>query len=477
VIIFEKEISDYYNQPFEDMYKDLLSIKKDEYHINDKIVITAYKKTDKSLWKHFYKIIQTLDIPTSFIYVYSNDDEVQTFIKEFCNDVINFTRSGRITKFDREETFCIFPFTQIEVNPSGTISPCCAIDQDKLYKWPNIKNTTLEKAFYSKPFKKLRDEFRQGNKSDACVDCWRDEKKNITSLRQFGIIDFSNEYYTTDIFENPKIRNLDIKLGISCNLKCRICSKNNSSLWYAEDKKYNNVPKIHELDYSIDIHNEFWLEKIKQFKDIRFLTFKGGEPLLDTKHLKILQTLIDEGRTNVRIHYNTNGTIFPYKHLELLSMFNNVTFILSIDNLKEKFEYERNGVNWDTVKSNLKKFSKLDRKKFTIHFRTTVSIFNVLDLTTIYRYAKNLGFGVSFGHVINPDYFNLNNIPISKRQSIINYLKSSPYKEVQRIANIFNSTYNDLNSKFWDRVKEIDRRRNQDFTSTYPKIAEIMNIN
>ena len=100
----------------------------------------------------------------------------------------------------------------------------------------------------------------------------------------------------------------------------------------------------------------------------------------------------------------------------------------------------------------------------------------MLDLTTICKYAENLGFGLNFGHVINPGYFNLNNIPISKRQNIINYLNSSPYKEVQRIANIFDSTYNNLNRIFWDRVNEIDKRRNQNFNITYPEMSEIMKL-
>ena len=90
MIIFEKEISEYYDQPYDAMYNDLLAIKKDEYAPDEQIVFTAYKKTDKSVWKHFYEIIHLLDIPTFFVHIKSNDKNVGKYIHEFCNNDINF---------------------------------------------------------------------------------------------------------------------------------------------------------------------------------------------------------------------------------------------------------------------------------------------------------------------------------------------------------------------------------------------------
>ena len=74
VIIFEKEISEYYTQPFEDMYRDLVSIKKDHY-TNEQIIITSFGWTNKNIWRHFFRIVNSIDIPTYFIKVKTVKDE------------------------------------------------------------------------------------------------------------------------------------------------------------------------------------------------------------------------------------------------------------------------------------------------------------------------------------------------------------------------------------------------------------------
>jgi len=86
VNIFEKEISDYYNQPYEDMYYDLLAIKKDKYNNNDKIIITAYNDTDEHIWKHFFKIVKFLDIPTFFIHIKTDNEKLKFYIQVFLDE-------------------------------------------------------------------------------------------------------------------------------------------------------------------------------------------------------------------------------------------------------------------------------------------------------------------------------------------------------------------------------------------------------
>jgi len=475
VIIFEKEISEYYDQPYDAMYNDLLAIKKDEYAPDEQIIITAYKKTDKSIWKHFYEIIHLLDIPTFFVHIKSNDKNVGEYIHEFCHDDINFEKTGSITVFERPDSFCITPFINAEVDVDGTIKPCCIIQTNPNY--PNIKNTTLDAAYQSELFQKIRQEFTNGHYPEVCSNCWKKEKVGITSQRQRDKESFKKEYYTTDIFQKPEIKHLDLKIGFRCNLKCRICSNRYSSAWYAEDKKYQNVPTIHEIDYMVDAGKDFWINQIEQFDSVASISMKGGEPLLDHTHLKMLKKLLKLGKKDVKIHYNTNGTIFPEQHLEVLNEFDNVAFTLSIDNIGDRFEYERNGVLWEKVNLNLEKFSRLDKSNFQINVYASISLLNILDLTETLEHASSLGISSETGYVDDPAYFSILNIPINNRQYIIDYLESSPYERVREVSGrLKQNTYNNLNDEFWQKVHEIDQRRGQNFAETYPEMAEIMSL-
>jgi len=458
VIIFEKEISEYYDQPYDAMYNDLLAVKKDVY-VDEQIIITAYCPTDEAIWQHLYSILELLDIPLFFVHIKRNDD-----LKMIKN-----------SKFNRSDSFCITPFINAEVKQNGSISPCCELQSEYLY--PKIQHTTLDSAIQSEVFHKLRQDFINGAYPDACQNCWKKEKVGITSKRQRDKWLFAKEYYTTDILEELKIKSLDLKIGFRCNLKCRICSNSFSSAWYAEDKKYHEVRDIHEIDYMFDAGKDFWINQIEHFDDIEHISMKGGEPLLDHTHLKMLEKLLKLGKKDVKIHYNTNGTIFPEQHLEVLNEFDNVAFTLSIDNIGNRFEYERNGVPWEKVKSNLENFSKLDRSKYRIDFFTTVSLMNVLDLTGTTNYADSLDFKHELGYVDDPAYFNILNIPINNRQYIIDYLEASPYERVREVSGrLKQDTYNNLNDEFWQTIHMIDLRRNQNFAEIYPEMAKIMSL-
>jgi hypothetical protein len=133
-------------------------------------------------------------------------------------------------------------------------------------------------------------------------------------------------------------------------------------------------------------------------------------------------------------------------------------------------------MSWGLVDSNLQKFSTLDRNKFFLDFHTTVSAFNILDLDNILNYANNLNFTHELSFLYEPRYFSIDNIPIDKRQQIIDYTDKSKHPRVREISKkLKESTFYNLHTEFWQNIDAIDLRRNQNFTKTYPHIAKIMN--
>jgi len=126
VIIFKKEISDYYLQPFADMYNDLKKIHKTEYK-NEEIVITAFGWTNENIWSHFFRIVNAIDIPTYFIRVQTNNPDIKRIVQKQCktyvphDNVVDVnivlkpleTTSNINNKFDIDKNFCINPFNNL----------------------------------------------------------------------------------------------------------------------------------------------------------------------------------------------------------------------------------------------------------------------------------------------------------------------------------------------------------------------------
>ena len=96
VIIYNKDITDYYVQPFADMYNDLSAIKKDEYTI-ERIVVTAYGTTDEGIWKHFLNIVKTIDIPIFFITVKTNCTYTKQLVEKLCGQIIPYENTIKVT--------------------------------------------------------------------------------------------------------------------------------------------------------------------------------------------------------------------------------------------------------------------------------------------------------------------------------------------------------------------------------------------
>ena len=124
----------------------------------------------------------------------------------------------------------------------------------------------------------------------------------------------------------------------------------------------------------------FWNNLRELLPNIKYFEFTGGEPFMIQEHFDLLQYAVDQGYAkNIDIHYNTNGTQWPDAH-ELWSHFKRVDIAFSIDNVEDRFEYERYGANWNEVTTNITKFHQLRDQypnKITTQVCMTINIQNV----------------------------------------------------------------------------------------------------
>ena len=117
-------------------------------------------------------------------------------------------------------------------------------------------------------------------------------------------------------------------------------------------------------------------------------------------HFKILMHCVEKGYAkNIDIHYNTNGTHYPeYAVKEIWPHFKRVEIAFSIDDIKERFEYQRHPAKWEAVNEKIIKFKNSNLKNLSTQICTTISIFNVMYIDELAPFVNNW----------NPDFWYIN---------------------------------------------------------------------
>lgn len=272
------------------------------------------------------------------------------------------------------------PFTGLATREDGAIKICC---RSQPIGW--IQKESLESAWNNNTMQEVRRQVLCGERPDVCKPCFDLEDQGVESLRQRhinGIIPEARinlypdalqqlqEDYTMP-FEFPT---MEIKLNNLCNLKCRMCNPLDSTSWkdWEEVKpfyeKENNylVPTISKLvnvpgQYigPFDDTDNWWNSFEKLIPHFRRVEFAGGEPLMDPQHYKILDMLKPYGK-NIEIKYATNGTTLGISKNRTIHdywpYFRSVAVNVSIDGIRDVYNYIRGNGDFSLVEQNIKVF-------------------------------------------------------------------------------------------------------------------------
>lgn len=266
----------------------------------------------------------------------------------------------------------------VTVFPDGGIAPCCEIDFS-----------------YRKPLSEINNpdrfqDLKTAQPPKACKKCVHAEASNLPSYRQ------TFNHYTQGI------QHVDIRNTNECNLKCRYCGPHYSNQWSKE---------LGIKDYTQHTDIEQYLPDLLT-KDLKKMYFTGGEPMMNKDHWAILQTLIAQGKTDVVLQYNTNGTTLQVKDTDIFSIwskFKQIELTVSIDAKGELFEYIRSGARWHIVEKNLMKLRQYTNINVTV--TPVISIMNIWQLADFLKYLQFKDLKCSPIILYGPDYLSVNAIP------------------------------------------------------------------
>lgn len=384
------------------------------------------------------------------------------------------------------ENFCVLPWLHIQTQPNGFAYPCCQYS----YSSPigDVTKNTLDEIANGEEIKLLRKNMMNGVKIEQCLEC------NKTSKDENNLRNEFNNFYkdiipdlikNTDVdgtYENWKLKFVNVRYSNLCNFACRTCGPDNSSLWAQENNLSNPVVNITDKvpNYIDDI--------IKKLHEIDFINFTGGESLLVDENWQILDEIINQNLTDIKITLITNLSKLQYKNrnlIEYAKKFKNFTIIVSLDSIQERANLYRHGTNWDVMENNLK---ALKNNNINFIINVTIGAMNVWHFPDAenYLYEKEL---------IGPNTVVLNNLVYQRFLStkiLPIEFKKEVIKKIEKHQNYLEEK--NLNSKNWNNIKDymleedhtfllknfikfnkfLDKKRGEKFLQVFPELKKIM---
>ena len=383
-----------------------------------------------------------------------------------------------------KSNICPAPWYHMSTDTNGSIRPCCRYaqpHQQDQYKMPFMKDGNINQIWNGEKFKKLRQAFIDNKKPKECEICWKEEENNIRSYRQ-NLTDwfpycFDNVNFDKNVAPPPT--SFDFKVTNLCNMKCRICGPTASSLFLEEAKQYTNIeydPQYLQSNKITQTSNrEVFLNWLPH---IRRIEITGGEPLVSPENKEMIELMVEKKEAHhIDLQITTNGKIFNKKFNENFKLFERVILCLSIDDIKERFEYQRYPSNWKKVKQNIDNFFELDKDdNIEVFIYCTVSNHNVFYLDEYCQYFSYLNDNkYNFGLLHHNDYWSIQNLHPYAKQLLIDKLYD--INKLQSVVDFLRGkSDNDLTHRFLHECKRFDRLRNQNFKITFPEWYEILSM-
>ena len=407
------------------------------------------------------------------------------------------------------------PFTGLATREDGAVKACC-----RSHPVGFIQDQTLEEIWNNDTMRRIRQQVLHGERPAECAPCFNLEDQGVESLRQRHINGVIPESRITlyphalngmdENFRMPfEIPTIEIKMNNLCNLKCRMCNPMDSTSWNDWDeieshyKKEDNflVQKIVDLnlknkpflDSFVDTPN-WWESFEKLLPYFRRVEFAGGEPLMDPTHYKILDMLAPYG-DNIEIKYATNLTMLGKSNRTVWQYwpkFKSVAVNVSIDGIRNSYEYVRGNASWAELINNIKQIQTIPNVSRIVG-AVAVQVSNILVLDKMIKYfLDDLGIVfytnmVQYPNVLSAQClpFDLRDLAIKRLQSVrlqvhtFKYVIENPillnltYNQIDGIINFLNAK--DESAKWPETVNfnhALDKTRGQCFEQVTPEFKD-----
>lgn len=269
---------------------------------------------------------------------------------------------------------------------------------------------------------------------------------------------------------------LELNIDVNCNAACLSCNTESSTTW----KKYEYKHRIHDhgiiKDYAPDLLQQ--LIDTVPMDHVERVVIAGGEPFYSETHIRLIEHLqkIHPDLGKISLTYYTNGSLFPTDYvIEKWKKFKRVTIGVSIDGIKDRFEYLRWPLKWHRVMRTMEQF--IDRTNVWFTFNVTTSPLNVFDFQDITNWAyetfpKNRLLHPEFPARFNPAAhpLNLSLAPLELREECKKIF--GPEYPANKFFKIAPLPKKDDIVRMIEYIQKHDRLRRLNWRTTFPEVTK-----
>ena len=389
---------------------------------------------------------------------------------------------------------CGYPFYAIRNGPSINYAPCC---------WARTKsvcgpqNTPAIDYFKGNIFNEMRRDMLRGEKSDLLLDtcslCYKNEENNGSSARLQSEVDWNVlDNFDSDgkmIDNNNRFIKLELNaFGNHCNLECYECQPDNSSRreerlkkmgtkWQAILGKYSFVDRDVKKKDKV-LWKEFVNDLVQHSRNIKMLSFCGGEPMSMVSHFDILDALIDSGDSKeIELYYVSNMTMFTLSKMKrYIDKFKWMNIQWSVDGIGERNYWLRYPTNWNNTVKNV-----LDVQQYLYYTKPwkigkieatiTPSLLGVLKLRETVDWMNKhdlMQDNPMINRIDEPKICQTRHLPDEIKQKIGDDVKSVSEYHYNDMMEQRDPYYFGLAIKYFDAL---DKSRGTDWRATFPELA------
>ena len=272
------------------------------------------------------------------------------------------------------------PWGSIYVETDGRVDNCC-ISRNNL---GNLHQNKLIDIVSGPNNIAVKQQMLNGERVKGCRDCYPPTSgfSDKTYLRDNQIQDFSVWEPDGELFngvDNFRLRYADLRFRNTCNYGCVYCTPTLSSTIASELKQFVIIDESAIADVTqYFVNNAHTLKKVYM---------AGGEPMLIKENQVILQRLLETNPDCVFL-VNTNLSMIRNNRIfDLLTKFANVEWLISVDDMGEKYNYIRYPGDWQVFSSNL---DYLQQQVPSTHIVRFNMVYTALNAKTIFDCADFL---------------------------------------------------------------------------------------